>query len=151
MGRGLACGPGACPRHWAEGGLSALANKYTAVPHAYLDECDALTDAEFGLLMRGLLRYSIDGTPIEAGGNARFFARRMMNQEDLNRARWEQISRRRAEAGRIGGLASRRGSRGNAEAGADGGADDDAVGGADDGADDGAEEGEISNCLHKLS
>ena len=124
-----------------------MAKNYTAIPHGYLDECEALTDAEFGLLMRGLLRYSIDGTPIEAGGNARFFARRMMNQEDLNRARWEQISRSRAEAGRIGGLASRRGSRGNAAAGTDDGAD----GGTDDDAIRGAEEGEISNCLHKLS
>ena len=81
-----------------------MGKNYTALPHAYLEECEGLTDAEFGALIRGLLRYSLDGTPIEAGGNARFFARRMMNQEDFNRARWEEISRKRAEAGRRGGM-----------------------------------------------
>ena len=86
-----------------------MANNYTAIPHAYLDECEALTDAEFGALIRGLLRYSISGEAIEAGGNARFFAKRMMNQEDINRARWEDVSRKRAEAGRLGGLVHRSG------------------------------------------
>ena len=81
---------------------------YTAAPHVYLEECEMLTDEEFGRLIRGLLRYSMDGTPIRADGNARFFARRMMNQEDFNRARWEDISRKRAEAGRLGGQANGR-------------------------------------------
>ena len=78
---------------------------YTAVPHSYLDECEMLTDAEFGALMRGLLRYSAEGTPIVAAGNARFYARRMMNQEDINRARYDDVCRKRAEAGRSGALA----------------------------------------------
>ncbi len=115
-----------------------MAKNYTAIPHGYLDECEALTDAEFGLLIRGLLRYSIDGTPIEAGGNARFFARRMMNQEDLNRACWERVSRKRAEAGRAGALARWR-DRADADEDADEGADED----ADEEAD--------GNCQHKLS
>ncbi len=73
---------------------------YTAVPHGYLDECEMLSDAEFGWLMRALLRYSIDGTPIRAEGNARFFARRMMNQEDINRARYEAAATGREERAR---------------------------------------------------
>ena len=84
-----------------------MTKNYTAIPHSYLEECEMLTDAEFGQLMRGLLRYCVDGTPIRAEGNARFFARRMMNQEDINRARWQAISRKRAEAGRIGGMSRR--------------------------------------------
>ena len=82
-----------------------MGKTYIAVPYAYLDECGMLTDAEFGQLMRGLLRYGAEGTPIEAEGNARFFARRMMNQEDFNRARYEEIARKRAEAGRRGAAA----------------------------------------------
>ena len=92
-----------------------MANNYTAIPHAYLDECEALTDAEFGALIRGLLRYSICGEAIEADGNARFFAKRMMNQEDINRARWEEVSRKRAEAGMAGALARWHGENGNCQ------------------------------------
>ena len=71
-----------------------MARNYTAVPHSYLEECEALSDAEFGALMRGLLRYSRTGEVIEVEGNARFFARRMMNQEDLNRKRYAELSHR---------------------------------------------------------
>ena len=73
-----------------------MAKDYTAIPHAYLEECEALTDAEFGGLIRALLRYSRSGEPIEAEGNARFFAKRMMNQEDINRRRYADKSRGRA-------------------------------------------------------
>ena len=82
-----------------------MANNYCAVPHVYLDECEALTDEEFGRLMRSLLRYSRDGEAIELAGNERFFARRMMNQEDVNAARYADISAKRSEAGRLGALA----------------------------------------------
>ena len=83
-----------------------MGKNYTAIPHVYLEECAELSDEEFGRLMRALLRFSIDGTPMELPGNERFLARRMMNQEDFNRARWEEISRKRAEAGRRGGMRS---------------------------------------------
>lgn len=82
-----------------------MANNYTAVPHAYLEECECLSDAEFGSLIRALLRYSRDGEAAEPAGNARFFAKRVMNQEDMNRLRYEQIAERRAEAGRLGAIA----------------------------------------------
>ncbi len=82
-----------------------MANNYCAVPHAYLDECDALTDAEFGRLMRALLRYSRDGTIIEAEGNERFFARRLMNQEDIFNERYDQTVARRIASARFAALA----------------------------------------------
>ena len=82
-----------------------MANNYCAVPHVYLDECEALTDEEFGRLMRALLRYSRSGEVIDLGGNERFFAKRMMNQEDANTRHYAEISEKRREAGRLGALA----------------------------------------------
>lgn len=79
-----------------------MARNYTAIPHGYLEECEMLSDAEFGRLIRALLRYSIYGEVIETGGNEAFFAKRLMMQEDRYRARFDEISRRRAEAGRQG-------------------------------------------------
>ena len=74
-----------------------MANSYCAVPHIYLDECETLSDAEFGRLMRALLRYSRDGEAIDLDGNERFFARRMMNQEDVNAAHYAEAQARRVE------------------------------------------------------
>ena len=82
-----------------------MANNYCAVPHAYLDECETLTDEEFGRLVRALLRYSRDGEAIDLSGNERFFARRMMNQEDVNALRYAEIAEKRREAGRRGAAA----------------------------------------------
>lgn len=79
-----------------------MARNYTAIPHAYLEECELLTDAEFGQLMRGLLRYSRTGEVMEPEGNAAFFARRMMLQEDLYRERYEKTIRQHSEAGKQG-------------------------------------------------
>ena len=82
-----------------------MANNYTAVPHAYLEEFEALTDEEFGRLLRGLLRYSRDGTAIEARGNERFYVRRVMAQEDVMREKYAGLCDRRREAGRLGAMA----------------------------------------------
>ena len=82
-----------------------MANNYTAVPHAYLEECEELSDAEFGRLMRALLRYSMTGEVMALSGNERFFARRAMNQEDVNAGRYALVSEKRAEAGRRGAMA----------------------------------------------
>lgn len=82
-----------------------MANNYTAVPHAYLDECADLSDEEFGRLMRALLRYSRDGEAMELSGNERFFARRMMNQEDVNAAHYEEAAMRRSLKARNAALA----------------------------------------------
>ena len=81
-----------------------MANNYTAVPHAYLDECADLSDEEFGRLMRALLRYSRDGEAMELSGNERFFARRMMNQEDVNEQHYRDLAERRRESARNAAL-----------------------------------------------
>ena len=82
-----------------------MANNYTAVPHAYLDECQDLSDAEFGRLMRALLRYSRDGEALALSGNERFFARRMMNQEDVNREHYRELAERRSLSARNAAMA----------------------------------------------
>ena len=82
-----------------------MANNYTAVPHAYLEECECLSDAEFGSLIRALLRYSRSGEAVEPAGNARFFARRVMNQEDINRAHYETTVEQRSDLARRAAMA----------------------------------------------
>ena len=67
------------------------------MPHEYLEECETLSDEEFGRLMRALLRYSRDGEVIEFPGNERFFARRMMHQEDMFKLRYEESAAKRRE------------------------------------------------------
>ena len=81
--------------------------KYTAVPFAYLEEMEGLTDTEFGHLMRGLLRYSRDGEVIEPIGNERFFAIRVMNQQDIYAERYRTLKEKRSEAGRLGAEAKK--------------------------------------------
>lgn len=55
-----------------------MARNYAALPYEYLDEMEALSDAEFGRLMRALLAYSMTGEPIALCGNEKFFAKRVM-------------------------------------------------------------------------
>ena len=78
-----------------------MANNYCAVPHIYLDECAVLTDEEFGRLMRALLRYSSAGEAIDLDGNERFFARRMMVQEDVFNEHYETVRKRRLESAKL--------------------------------------------------
>ena len=84
-----------------------MANNYTAVPDAYLEECDILTDAEFGRLVRALMRYHMTGEAIEPEGNERFFARRFMLQEDRHAEKYAELEERRRDAGQKSGAARR--------------------------------------------
>ena len=59
-----------------------MARNYAALPWEYKREMSTLNDAEFGRLCRALLEYSESGTPIALCGNERFFAERVMMQED---------------------------------------------------------------------
>ena len=72
------------------------------MPHVYLEECEELTDAEFGRLMWDLLRYSMTGEPIPAEGAGRYYAKRMMNQEDVHSASYARTAAKRSEAGKRG-------------------------------------------------
>lgn len=80
-----------------------MSRTYAAVPHEYLEEMEALSDAEFGRLTRALLRYSMTGEAIALNGNERFFAKRVMMQEDRHQASYADLSRKRSEAGKTGG------------------------------------------------
>ena len=79
-----------------------MARNYAAVPHEYLDEMEELDDAAFGRLIRSLLEYSRDGIAIESAGDERFFARRVMAQEDRFQQSYAESSNKRSEAGKKG-------------------------------------------------
>ena len=55
---------------------------YAPMPMEYLEEMAILSDEDFGRLMRALLRYAKDGTPIALDGDCRFFAVRVMNKDN---------------------------------------------------------------------
>ena len=82
-----------------------MARNYAALPHEYLEEMEALNDAEFGRLTRALLKYSMTGEPIALCGNERFYARRVMAQEDRFKASYNDVSTNRSEAGKAGAAA----------------------------------------------
>ena len=75
---------------------------YAAVPHEYLEEMDALNDAEFGRLVRSLLAYSKDGTPIALCGNERFYAKRVAAREDRFQKSFLDAQDKRSAAGQAG-------------------------------------------------
>ena len=79
-----------------------MARNYAAIPYEYLEELDALNDAEFGRLTRALLKYSMTGEPIALCGNERFFAKRVMAQEDRFKESYDDISSKRSSAGKQG-------------------------------------------------
>lgn len=75
---------------------------YAAVPFEYLEEMDVLSDAEFGRLVRSLLAYSKDGTPIAPCGNERYFAKRVMAREDRFQKSFLDAQDKRSAAGQAG-------------------------------------------------
>jgi len=79
-----------------------MARNYAALPYDYLEEMEALNDAEFGRLARALLKYSMTGEPIALCGNERFYAKRVMSQEDRFKASYSDASDKRREAGKRG-------------------------------------------------
>ena len=82
-----------------------MARNYAALPYDYLEEMDALNDAEFGRLTRALLVYSMTGEQIALCGNERFFVKRMMAQEDRFKASYDDIATTRSKAGKAGASA----------------------------------------------
>lgn len=79
-----------------------MARNYAALPHDYLEEMQELNDAEFGRLTRSLLKYSMTGEPIALSGNERFYAKRVMSQEDRFQESYVETSDKRREAGKKG-------------------------------------------------
>lgn len=79
-----------------------MARNYAALPYEYLEEMEQLNDAEFGRLTRALLTYSMTGEPIALCGNERFYAKRVMSQEDRFKSNYEEATDKKKEAGRRG-------------------------------------------------
>ena len=80
-----------------------MARSYAILPYAYKREMSALNDAEFGRLCRSLIDYSETGTPIALCGNERFYAERVMMQEDTYKESYVTIVERNRENGAKGG------------------------------------------------
>lgn len=81
---------------------------YAAVPHEYWEEMSELSDEEFGRLMRALLRYSETGESIALSGNERFYAKRVMAEEDRHKKSYEAVCAARSAAGHASGEARQR-------------------------------------------
>lgn len=79
-----------------------MARNYAALPYEYLEEMEQLNDAEFGRLTRALLAYSMTGEPIALCGNERFYAKRVMAQEDRFQESYTEATEKRREAGKKG-------------------------------------------------
>lgn len=79
--------------------------EYVALPYEYLDEMDELDDAEFGRLVRALIRYSMSGEAMTLSGNERFYAKRAMTREDRYRESYEKNTLNKSEAGKAGAAA----------------------------------------------
>ncbi len=79
-----------------------MAQSFTAIPAEYLEEMEELTDEEYGRLIRALQRYSMTGEAITAEGNERFYAKRVMAQEDRYQANYYEAAQKRANAGKKG-------------------------------------------------
>lgn len=79
-----------------------MARNYAALPYEYLEEMEALNDAEFGRLTRALLTYSMTGEPIALCGNERFYTKRVMAQEDRFKASYDESKHKKSDAGKKG-------------------------------------------------
>lgn len=79
-----------------------MARNYMPLPYEWIEEMEELSDAEFGRLMRAAARYSRDGAPIALSGNERFYAKRVMTQQDRYQESYSETSGKRREAGKKG-------------------------------------------------
>ncbi|MBQ8074898.1 MAG: hypothetical protein IJ237_02830 [Oscillospiraceae bacterium] len=77
-----------------------MPREYVPVPIEYLAEMEPLSDENFGRLIRALLRYGSDGTPIDIDGDCRFYAVRVMNKDDHYALRAEEEEEKRERTSR---------------------------------------------------
>lgn len=89
-----------------------MARDYAAVPHEYREEMSELSDTEFGRLIRALLLYSETGEPVALRGNERFYAKRVMAEEDRHRRSYEETIASRSRAGKASAAARQQRSTG---------------------------------------
>lgn len=79
-----------------------MARNYAALPHEYLEEMEALSDAEFGRLCRALLKYSMTGEEEQLQGAERLLLKRVFLQERRYQESYKEITESRREAGKKG-------------------------------------------------
>lgn len=79
-----------------------MSRNYAALPHEYLEEMKDLSDAEFGRLCRALLVYSMTGQETQLQGAERLLLRRVYMQENRYQESYDEISKKRSEAGKAG-------------------------------------------------
>lgn len=80
-----------------------MSRDYLTIPYQYREEMEALSNEEFGALIRALLDYSLDGTPVPTDGALKYFSNRVMNQEDEYQKNYAKIVKRNVENGKKGG------------------------------------------------
>lgn len=79
-----------------------MARNYAALPHEYLEEMRELSDAEFGRLCRALLLYSMTGQETQLQGAERLLLRRVYMQERRYQDSYDEVAKKRSEAGKAG-------------------------------------------------
>lgn len=79
-----------------------MSRNYAALPHEYLEEMKDLSDAEFGRLCRALLLYSMTGRETQLQGAERLLLRRVYMQENRYQESYDEVSKKRSEAGKAG-------------------------------------------------
>lgn len=91
-----------------------MSRDYCVILHEYLEEMEELSEAEFGRLIRALLKYSRTGEPMRLEGNERYYARRVMNVDKRFNSSYEKTTSSRSETGKKG-AAARWGDRSKAD------------------------------------
>lgn len=82
-----------------------MARDYCVILHEYLEEMEELSEAEFGRLIRALLKHSMTGEPMRLEGNERYYARRVINVDNRFNASYEKTASARSENGKKGAAA----------------------------------------------
>ena len=78
-----------------------MARNYVSVPYDYLEDMEALSDAEFGRLVRALIKYSATGEQIALSGNERFYAKQVMRIEDNFKGAYTTRAENSSKGGKV--------------------------------------------------
>lgn len=79
-----------------------MPRNYAALPHEYLEEMEALSDAEFGRLCRALLKYSMTGEEEQLQGAERLLLKRVFLQERRYQDSYNQLIDKKRSSGKKG-------------------------------------------------
>ena len=79
-----------------------MPRNYAALPHEYLEEMEALSDAEFGRLCRALLKYSMTGEEESLRGAERLLLKRVFLQERRYQDSYNRLVDKKRSSGKKG-------------------------------------------------